>query len=106
MCHTSIKFCIVVPKCAIQVLNFVLWCLIFLCAQYQTCFKSSNWHLELWVHTLTFAKVLHPYVTGSFICLGKSIHNALNTRLGETPNQSDESSDDNENPNAMIWSIF
>jgi hypothetical protein len=27
LCHTSIKFCIVVPKCAIQELNFVLWCL-------------------------------------------------------------------------------
>jgi len=52
---------------------------------------------------LTFGKILHPYITGSFIRLGKSIHNALNTRLGETPNQSEESSDENENRNYMIY---
>jgi len=46
-------------------------------------------------------KIVHPCVTGSFIHLGKSIHIALKTRLGETQNQSEEGSDDNENPNAL-----
>jgi hypothetical protein len=45
---------------------------------------------------------VHPYVREAFIHLGKNIHNALNTRLEETQNQSEESSDYNEIANDMI----